>query len=73
MIGRLGSLIAMGVALLGCGGLSSSYGLDRGIASYDALKAATSACEAKGGALTLHKGYDGHDMSDYDCVIGKAR
>jgi len=73
VIGRLGSLIAMGVALLGCGGLGASYSFDRGVASYDELKAATSACEAKGGALTLRKGYDGHDMSDYDCVIGKAR
>jgi hypothetical protein len=73
VIGRLASLIAMTVALFGCGNLDASYGLDRGVASYDALKSATSACEAKGGAIRLRKGYDGQDLSDYDCAVGKAR
>jgi len=73
MIGRMGSLIAMAMVLFGCGGLDSSYGLDRGVASYDALKSATATCEAKGGALRLRKTYEGQDLSDYDCVIGKAR
>jgi hypothetical protein len=74
MIGRFGYLLVLAMSLFGCGDLKgASYGLDRGVASYDGLKAATATCEAKGGALRLRKGFEGRDLSDYDCAIGKAR
>jgi hypothetical protein len=61
-------------ALTGCGGLAdASYPLDHGVANYDALKAATDKCQSKGGAVRLRKDYGGQDLSDYECVIGKAR
>ncbi len=60
--------------LAGCGGLADrSYVLDQGDANYDALKAATAACEAKGGAIRPRKDYDQRDLSGYECAIGKAR
>jgi hypothetical protein len=63
------------LALSGCGGLTgSSYALDPGVASYDALKDATAACKAKGGELRLHGGgVEGQNLADYHCVIGEAR
>jgi hypothetical protein len=64
------------MALSGCTGLGdASYGLDPGVASYDALNAATASCQAKGGQLRLRGGggVEGHNLSDYECVIGKAR
>jgi hypothetical protein len=62
-------------ALSGCGGLSdASYDLEPGVASYDALQAATAACHAKGGELRLHGGgVEGQNLSEYQCAIGKAR
>ena len=74
MIGRLGSLIALAISQFGCGAIANgSYPLDRGVASYDGLKAATVTCEAKGGALRLRKGYQGQDLSDYDCALARTR
>jgi hypothetical protein len=73
MIGRFGYLVVMAMTLFGCGGLNSSYGLDRGVASYDSLKAATTTCAAKGGVVRVRTGYEGRDLSDYKCAIGKAR
>ena len=68
---RLAILGAMAVS--GCGGLSNaSYGLEPGDATYDVLKAATAACQAKGGEIRL-RGGEGRDLSNYECVIGKAR
>ena len=61
------------MGLLGCGGLDSSYGFDRGIANYDALKTASATCEAKGGVIRVRKGYEGRDLSDYQCAVGKSR
>jgi hypothetical protein len=66
------------VALSGCGSVSdSSYGLEPGYATYDALRAATATCEAKGGRIRLRGGgggpAEGQNLSDYECVIGKAR
>jgi len=68
----LGTLAA--VALAGCGGLSQApYDLGSGDANYDALKAATQSCQAQGGEVRLRSGYDGRQMSSYQCVIGKPR
>ena len=62
------------ISLTGCGGLSnSSYGLDSGEATYDTLRAATAACQAKEGELRLRGVSEGRDLSNYECVIGKAR
>jgi len=62
------------VALSGCGGLSdASYELDPGDATYDALQAATTACHAKGGEIRRQGSSEGRDLSNYECVIGKAR
>jgi hypothetical protein len=70
----LGGSIAT-VALCGCGGLGdASYGLEPGVANYDALKAATATCQARGGAIRLQGGgVQGQNLSDYECVIGRAR
>ncbi len=68
----LGALLAA-ISLLGCASLSGpSYVLDAGDANYDALKRATQACEARHGQIELRKGYDGRDLSNYECAIGKA-
>jgi hypothetical protein len=69
---RLAILGAMAVS--GCAGLSdASYGLDPGDATYDALQAATAACHAKGGEIRRRGIGEGRTLSDYECVIGKAR
>ncbi len=65
---------AAAVILTGCGSLQNgSYELGQGVASYDALKAATDTCKAGGGALRPRATSDGRNLADYDCVIGKAR
>ncbi len=51
----------------------ASYDLDRGIANYDSLRTATATCTAKGGVIQARKGYEGRDLSDYECVVGKTR
>jgi hypothetical protein len=62
------------ISLTGCGGLSdSSYGLDPGDATYDTLNAATASCQAKGGQIRLRGSSEGRNLSNYECVIGKAR
>lgn len=74
MIGRLGYLAVLAMTLFGCGGMAgASYDLDRGVASYDSLRTATAACVAKGGVIQTRKGYEGRDLSDYECVVGKTR
>ncbi len=74
MIGRLGYLVVLAMTLFGCGGMpGASYGLDRGVASYDSLRTATATCAAKGGVIQTRKGYEGRDLSDYECVVGKTR
>jgi hypothetical protein len=70
---RLGAP-AIVLALCGCAGLSDrSYGLGDGDANYDALKAATEKCAADGGVVRPRQGFDGRYLSNYECVIGKAR
>ena len=62
------------ISLTGCGGLSdASYGLEPGDANYDAPKAATATCQAKGGELHRRGSGEGRDLSDYECAVGKAR
>jgi hypothetical protein len=69
---RLAILSAM--ALNSCSGVSDrSYGLESGDVTYDTLTAATAACQAKGGELRLRGASEGRDLSNYECVIGKAR
>ncbi len=51
----------------------ASYTLDHGVATYDALKAATEKCKAEGGVITLRSGYDNRELSNYDCRIGGSR
>jgi hypothetical protein len=61
-------------AIIGaCASLVACTGVGQGTASYDALAAATKACQDKGGALTLRSGYDAQELSSYDCVGGQKR
>jgi hypothetical protein len=62
-------LIVMAFALCAC----ASYGVADGDANYDALKAATDQCQAKGGHLQVKSGYDGRRLSDYACKSGEAK
>jgi hypothetical protein len=76
MMSRVANLgvIASALAASGCVGVTdSSYGLDSGAATYDRLKAATEQCQTKGGQIRLKKEYGGQNLSDYECVIGRAR
>ena len=60
--------------LLGaCTSGSASYDLDRGVANYDTLKAATEKCHADGGQIVLKNGYDNQELSNYSCKIGGSR
>ena len=76
MMSRVASLgaIVSALATTGCVSVTdSSYGLDSGPATYDRLKASTEQCGAKGGKIHLRKEYGGQNLSDYECVIGRAR
>ena len=72
-------LVSFGIPLaaLGLSGcadaVGGSYVLDRGPANYDTLRAATEACQGRGGTLRPRDHYDGQDLSGFECVIGKAR
>ncbi len=73
---RVASLgvIVSALAASGCVGVTDlSYGLETGPATYDRLKASTEQCGAKGGKIHLRKEYGGQNLSDYECVIGRAR
>jgi hypothetical protein len=59
-------LAGLAFALCAC----ASYGAPDGDANYDAMKAATDACQAKGGHLQLKAEHDGTTVSDYDCKTG---
>lgn len=64
----------VGAALAGCGSLAQApFDLGSGDANYDALKAATQTCQAQGGQVRLKDGFDGRQMSSYQCVVGKPR
>jgi len=58
--------------LAACASGGPSYDLDPGVATYDALKAATDKCHADRGQLVLKSGYDQHELSNYTCKIGGA-
>ena len=51
--------------LLSCAGCAATP--EGGVATYDALKAATDACAAKGGSLTLVRNGDPQVLADYAC------
>jgi hypothetical protein len=72
-----GPLAVGGIALLtlaACAGIvDKSYVLEGSDANYDALERATEKCRADGGEVRLRRGYDSRLLSNYECVIGKAR
>ena len=73
MTARL-AVAGIALALCACGSMSQgSYALGQGDANYDAVKAATQACQAQGGQIHLKSGYDGRELASYECKIGKAR
>ena len=59
-------IASVAVSLCGC----ASYGLPQGDANYDAIKSASDNCAAKGGHIELRTGYDGRQLSSYECKIG---
>jgi hypothetical protein len=68
------ALATLALALCGCASApAGSDALGHGDANYDALKAATQACQAQGGQLQLKSGYDDRDLASYECKSGKAR
>jgi predicted kinase len=70
---RLALLPMLFAAACTTGGVGGSYGLGPGVATYDALAAATEKCRADGGEVTLKGGYDKRDLSSYECKLGGAR
>ncbi len=62
-------IIMLAMSLCAC----ASYGLPQGDANYDAIKSATDDCRAKGGHIELKSGYDGRQLSSYECKIGGAK
>jgi hypothetical protein len=62
-------IAALAVTLCAC----ASYELPQGDANYDAIKAASDECQAKGGKIELRSGYDGRQLSSYQCKIGGAK
>ena len=67
------AISSLAMALCACAASQGSYGLGQGDANYDAIKAATQACQAQGGQIHLKNGYDGRELGNYECKIGKAR
>ncbi len=57
-------------AILVLGGCS---GVGQGTASYDAIAAASKTCQDEGGELKLRPGYDGQELSSWDCVGARAK
>ena len=67
-------MVILVLAASGCAGVTDgSYALDSGSATYDGLKAATEQCQTKSGHIHLRKEYGGQNLSDYDCVLSRAR
>ncbi len=54
-------------------GLCACTGVGQGTASYDALARAARECQDEGGELKLRPGYDGQQLSSWDCVGGRKR
>jgi len=73
ILAGLGLLCACANGGAGGGEAKVSYTLDHGVATYDALKAATDKCKAEGGVITLKSGYDNRELSNYDCKLGEAK
>ncbi|HEY5072972.1 MAG TPA: hypothetical protein VII63_13195 [Caulobacteraceae bacterium] len=73
MIARTVVAVAACLWLGGCAAGTGSYGLGQGDANYDALAKATTECSAKGGEISLRNGYDGRELSSYECRTGKPR
>jgi len=46
---------------------SAGFGQSGGVATYDDLRSAQKACEARGGSLKLQKNGDPHFLDDYAC------
>jgi len=65
--------LAIAASLAVCGCAQSAYGVGEGDANYDALAKATKECKAKGGEVRLKTGYDGRDLSSYQCLMGDGR
>ena len=59
-------LISLGLALAGCANTIDTM-RDGGVASYDAIKAATETCAAEGGTLRLKRNGDAQYLEDYAC------
>ena len=71
---RAPALLAL-VLLAACASpvTGTSYGLGPGVATYDALNAATAKCHADGGEVQIKGGYDKRDLSSYVCKMGGAK
>jgi hypothetical protein len=59
-------LLFLSAALVGCASGQQSTG---GYATYDDLRRATEACQARGGRLELIRNGDAQAMSDYECKV----
>ncbi|WP_337185408.1 hypothetical protein [Phenylobacterium sp.] len=58
--------IACALMLTACSS-GAGYGRSGGLATYDDLRAAQAACEARGGALRLKRNGDAKYLDDYAC------
>jgi hypothetical protein len=60
--------VALSLVLALTGAACASSGSpEGGVATYDAIKAAQSACAARGGTLTLARNGDSQVLSDWTC------
>jgi hypothetical protein len=65
-------MIVAAAAIAGCS-TGSSESLGSGIASYDALRQANTACIARGGTVQPRKDGTPGELADYSCVIPGAK
>jgi hypothetical protein len=70
---RAAMILSISLAALGGCASGSSETLGSGIASYDALRQANTACIARGGQIKPRQGGDPAQLSDYSCVIPGAK
>jgi hypothetical protein len=60
------ALLSLTLGLAACaGGIDTMR--DGGVATYDAIKAATEACAARGGTLKLKRNGNAQYLDDYAC------
>ena len=64
-------ILAAGAALALTGCLSAATQRDGGVATYDAIKAAQQACEAKGKVFRLKRNGNAQYLEDYACQTEK--